>query len=117
MKWITCPSDSSCAKCLKVAFETGDDFACLNQKWTDNNCAFEGNFMNGGGARVFVSSQLCLIDGNLEMIQVTLSNSSVSMAERSRAYVYDCCGVIKTSPRLNLLPTYEKEILPNTKTQ
>ena len=74
MKWITCPSDSSCAKCLKVAFETGDDFACLNQKWSDNNCAFEGNFMNGGGARVFVSSQQCLIDGNLEMIQVTLSD-------------------------------------------
>ena len=74
MKWITCPSNNSCAKCLKVAFETGDDFACLNQKWSDNNCAFEGNFMSGGGARVFVSSQQCLIDGNLEMIQVTLSD-------------------------------------------
>ena len=33
------------------------------------------------------------------------------MAERSRAYVYDCCGATKTTPRLNPLTTYEKEIL------
>ena len=39
------------------------------------------------------------------------------MAERSRAYVYDCCGATKTSPRSKLLETYEKEILPSTKTQ
>ena len=37
------------------------------------------------------------------------------MAEQSRAYVYDCCGATKTSPHLNLLTTYEKEISPSTK--
>ena len=48
---------------------------------------------------------------------ISVFDSSVSMAERSRACVYDCCGATKTSPRLNLLATYEKEILPSTKTQ
>ena len=70
MKWVTCPSNSSCSKCLNVAFETGEDLVCLKQKWSENQCAFEGNFLSGG-ARVFVSSQQCLIDGNMEMIQVT----------------------------------------------
>ena len=37
------------------------------------------------------------------------------MAEWSRAYVYDCCGATKTSPRSNSLATYEKEISPSTK--
>ena len=38
------------------------------------------------------------------------------MAERSRAYVYDCCGATKTSPRSNLLTTYVKErLFPSTK--
>ena len=38
------------------------------------------------------------------------------MAERSRAYVYDCYGATKTSPRLNMLATYVKERLsPSTK--
>ena len=35
------------------------------------------------------------------------------MAERSRAYGYDCCGA--TSPLLNLLKTYDKEISLSTK--
>jgi hypothetical protein len=33
------------------------------------------------------------------------------MADRSRAYVYDCCGATKTTPYLNPLTTYEKEII------
>ena len=38
------------------------------------------------------------------------------MAKRSRAYVYDCYGVAKTSLCYNLLPTYVKERLsPRTK--
>ena len=37
------------------------------------------------------------------------------MAERSRAYVYDCCVATKTTPRSNPITTYEKEILPSTK--
>ena len=42
--------------------------------------------------------------------------NSVSMAEQSRAYVYDCCGATKTSLRLNPLATYVKERLsPSTK--
>ena len=42
--------------------------------------------------------------------------SSVSMAERSRAYVYDCCGATKTSRRSTPLATYVKERLsPSTK--
>ena len=79
MKWVTCPSSRSCAKCLEVAFETGDDLACLRQKWSGNNCAFEGNFLREG-TRVFVSSQQCLIDGNMEMIQVTLCSMNQSNA-------------------------------------
>ena len=43
--------------------------------------------------------------------------SSVLMTERSREYVYDCCGAIKTTPCSNPLATYVKEILPSTKTQ
>ena len=35
------------------------------------------------------------------------------MAERSRVYVYDCCGATKTSLRSNPLMT--NEILPSTK--
>ena len=69
MKWIDCPSNAICDECLKVSFQTGDDVACVNQKWSENNCAFEGSFMNGG-TRVFVSSQQCLIDGKMEIIQV-----------------------------------------------
>ena len=36
--------------------------------------------------------------------------SSVLMAARFRAYVYDCCDATKTSPVSNLLATYVKEI-------
>ena len=38
-----------------------------------------------------------------------MRKSLVSMAERSRAYVYDCRGATKTSPGLNPLKTYVKE--------
>ena len=41
--------------------------------------------------------------------------SWVLMAERSRAYVYDCCDATKTSPGSNPLATYEKEISLSTK--
>ena len=37
------------------------------------------------------------------------------MAEQSRAYVYDCCGVTETSPHSNPLVTYEKEIFAKYK--
>ena len=59
------------------------------------------------------------IDFKIDLLDavLTLFVSSVSMAERSRAYVYDCWGATKTSLHLNLLATYEKEISPSTKTQ
>ena len=42
------------------------------------------------------------------------SKTSVSIAEWSRAYAYDCCGAIKTSS--NPLATFVKERLsPSTK--
>ena len=47
-----------------------------------------------------------------------IGQSSVSMTKRSRAYVYDSCGVTKTSLRSNPLTTYVKEtLLPRTKTK
>ena len=49
---------------------------------------------------------------NISTIQIVTS----LMAELSRAYVYECCGATKTSPRLNLLTTYVKErLFPSTK--
>ena len=67
MYWTEC---SVCEKCLEVEFETGNDVACLNKKWS-NNCIFEGSFMNGPDTRVFVSSSQCLLDGTLNNIQVS----------------------------------------------
>ena len=55
---------------MDVAFESGNDIACLNEKFPDTECILEGNFMNGG-ARVFVSSEQCMNGGDMNHIQVT----------------------------------------------
>ena len=36
------------------------------------------------------------------------------MAERCRAYLFDCCGATKTTLHFNPLMTYDKDILPST---
>ena len=47
-------------------------------------------------------------------LSISAEVSLVLMAERSRAYVYDCSGVTKTSSCSNLLATYAKErLLPS----
>ena len=74
MLWTDCPEDGFCDKCLDVAFETGNDVACLNQKYPENECILEGNFMTGG-ARVFVSSEQCLDGGNMDNVQVNVTFS------------------------------------------
>ena len=70
MLWTDCPDDDTCDKCLDVAFESGNDIACLNEKFPETKCILEGNFMDGG-ARVFVSSEQCLNGGDMDHIQVT----------------------------------------------
>ena len=70
MLWTDCPDDDACDKCLDVAFESGNDIACLNEKFPETKCILEGNFMNGG-ARVFVSSEQCINGGVMNHIQVT----------------------------------------------
>ena len=70
MLWADCPDDDACDKCLDVAFESGNDIACLNEKFPETQCILEGNFMNGG-ARVFVSSEQCVNGGDMDHIQVT----------------------------------------------
>ena len=68
--WTECPSDYVCDKCLNVIFVSEEDFACLNQKWPGNDCAYEGFFLNEQDTRVAVSSEQCVIDGNMDNIQV-----------------------------------------------
>ena len=70
MLWTDCPDDDACDKCLDVAFESGNDIACLNEKFPETKCILEGNFMNGG-ARIFVSSEQCINGGDMNHIQVT----------------------------------------------
>ena len=70
MLWTNCPDDEACDKCLDVAFESGNDIACLNEKFPETRCILEGNFMNGG-SRVFVSSEQCINGGDMNHIQVT----------------------------------------------
>ena len=70
MLWTDCPDDDACDKCLDVAFESGNDIACLNEKFPETECILEGNFMNGG-SRVFVSSEQCMNGGDMNHIQVT----------------------------------------------
>ena len=65
------PEDGKCSKCLVVAFESGNDVACLNQKYSETECILEGNFMTGG-AKVFVSSEQCLNGGDMDNLQVTV---------------------------------------------
>jgi hypothetical protein len=55
---------------LDVTFDSGNDIACLNQKWPGNDCIYEGSFLNGQNRRVFVSSEECLVDGSMNKIQV-----------------------------------------------
>ena len=74
MLWTDCPEDGFCDKCLDVAFETGNDVACLNQKYPETECILEGNFMTGG-ARVSVSSEECLDGGNMDNVQVNVTFS------------------------------------------
>ena len=71
MLWTDCPDDDTCDKCLDVAFESGNDIACLNEKFPDTKCILEGNFINGG-AIVFVSSEQCINGGDMDHIQVHL---------------------------------------------
>jgi hypothetical protein len=66
------PEDGKCSKCLVVAFESGNDVACLNQKYSETECILEGNFLTGG-ARVFVSSEQCLNGGDMDNIQVKVT--------------------------------------------
>ena len=85
MLWTDCPDDSSCTRCLDIAFESENDIACLHQKYPENGCVFEGALMNSG-SMIAVSSSQCFIDGTLENIQVftlifdfkKMSRSSVS---------------------------------------
>jgi len=74
MLWTDCPDDDACDKCLDVAFESGNDIACLNEKFPETECILEGNFMNGG-SRVFVSSEECINGGDMDHIQVSFSDS------------------------------------------
>ena len=69
MLWTDCPDDDNCDKCLDVAFKSGNDIACLNEKFPDTECILEGNFINGG-AIVFVSSEQCINGGDMDHIQV-----------------------------------------------
>ena len=69
MLWTDCPDDSSCNRCLDVAFESENDIACLHQKYPENSCVFEGALMNGG-SMIVVSSDECFEHGTLENIQV-----------------------------------------------
>jgi len=75
MLWSGCgPVDGKCGKCLVVAFESGNDVACLDQKYSETECILEGNFLTGG-ARVFVSSEQCLNGGDMDNIQVSFEDS------------------------------------------
>ena len=65
MLWTDCPDDDACDKCLDVAFQSGNDIACLNEKFPETECILEGNFMNGG-SRVFVSSEQCINIGYMD---------------------------------------------------
>ena len=69
MLWTDCPNDSSCNKCLDIAFESENDIACLHLKYPENSCVFEGALLNGG-SMIVVSSEECFVDGTLENIQV-----------------------------------------------
>ena len=70
MSWTDCPSSRSCEKCLDVVFDSGNDIACLNQKWLNNDCVYEGDFLKRKSSKIFVSSEQCLIDGRMDRIQV-----------------------------------------------
>ena len=70
MLWTDCPDDSSCNRCLDVAFESENDIACLHQKYPENSCVFEGALMNGDDSMIVVSSDECFEHGTMENIQV-----------------------------------------------
>merc|ERR1711971_370626 len=75
MLWTDCPDDSSCNRCLDVAFESENDIACLHQKYPENNCVFEGALMNGDDSMIVVSSDECFEHGTMENIQVAMTDS------------------------------------------
>ena len=70
MLWTYCPENEVCDKCLDVSFEEENDIACLKQKYTDNECIFEGNFLAGEKKRIFLSSEQCQQSGGMDLIQV-----------------------------------------------
>ena len=72
MLWTDCPDDSSCNRCLDIAFESENDIACLHQKYPENSCVFEGALMNGN-SMIVVSSDECFEHDTLENIQVFTS--------------------------------------------
>ena len=83
MLWTDCPDDETCDKCLDVAFESGNDIACLNEKFPDTECILEGNFINGG-AIVFVSSEQCINGGDMDHIQVHPFHKGLLVGSDSR---------------------------------
>ena len=68
MLWTDCPDDSSCNRCLDIAFESENDIACLHQKYPENGCVFEGALMNSGSI-IAISSDQCFVDSTLKNIQ------------------------------------------------
>ena len=103
MLWTDCPDDSSCNRCLDIAFESENDIACLHQKYAENNCVFDGALMNSG-SMIAVSSDECFIDGTLENIQVSLSNLVLQ-----ECFVLICTGSIKCLINAFPLPQNIKE--------
>ena len=87
MLWIDCPDNSSCNRCLDVAFESENDIACLHQKYPENSCVFEGALMNGN-SMIVVSSDECFEHGTMENIQVF--NLIFGFEKMSQAHLDPC---------------------------
>ena len=90
MFWTDCPVDEACDKCLDVAFKSGNDIACLNEKFPDTKCILEGNFITGG-AIVFVSSEQCINGGDMGHIQVTQSLAFALSLAKVKEFINYCC--------------------------
>ena len=94
MLWTDCPDDSSCNRCLDIAFESENDIACLHQKYPENSCVFEGALMNGDDSMIVVSSDECFEHGTMENIQVfTIKFGFEKMSE---AHLDSCKYLINT---------------------
>lgn len=80
---IDCLYESDADLCLEVDFGDETDIAELDQQ--EETCIFEGNFMGGSNARVFVSSQDgCPIDESSDFDVSLHSNMS------KKYYYYGC---------------------------